>query len=69
MAGEFRKKSQPNGGTSRILFASFKCRFDFRYAASAEYERPRLRRPILRPMRLADADNDAVLSFMRQPSW
>jgi hypothetical protein len=60
------KKSQPNISSSRIRFASsFNCRFNFQYAASAESKRLRVRRPILRPMRRAHAEGDAVLPFVR----
>ena len=61
-----KKKSQPNISSSRILFASsFDCRINFQYGASAKFQCLRARRPILRPMRLAHAERDAVLPLLR----
>ncbi len=65
-----RKNPQPTGSFARIIFASSFQRYfsigGFRYAASAKSQCKQRGRPILRPMRVADAEGNAVLPILWQ---
>lgn len=64
------KNPQPTGSFTRIIFASSFQRYcssgGFRYAASAKSQRKQRGRPILRTVRVADAERNAVLPILWQ---
>jgi hypothetical protein len=64
------KNPQPTGSFPRIIFASSFQRYfntgGFRYAASGKSQCKQRERPILRTMRVADAERNAVLPILWQ---